>query len=125
MKQALGTIEVVGKATAVTALDAACKTAEVFLLGVENIIGSGGSVGVNIQIAGEVAAVKAAIDAANDAAIRVGSVLYSSVIPRPNDELDKLIERFNKNIKNDEQDSEEEVIEEKEMNGKEETEKKN
>lgn len=99
MKQALGTIEVVGKATAVTALDAACKTAEVSLLGVENIIGSGGVVGVNIQIAGEVAAVQAAIDAANDAATRIGTVLYSSVIPRPNDELEKLIEKFKNNLK--------------------------
>ncbi|WP_425538606.1 BMC domain-containing protein [Microaceticoccus formicicus] len=102
MKQALGTIEVVGKATAVTALDAACKTAEVSLLGVENIIGSGGVVGVNIQIAGEVAAVQAAIDAANDAATRIGTVLYSSVIPRPNDELEKLIEKFKNNLKNKE-----------------------
>lgn len=99
MKQALGVLEVVGKAAAVGAVDAACKTADVYLLGIENIIGSGGVVGVNIQIAGEVAAVQAAVDAARDSVNRFGTVLYSAVIPRPNDEIDKLLTKLQENLK--------------------------
>lgn len=106
MKQALGIIEVVGKSTAVTALDAACKAADVYLIGTESIIGSGGSIGINIQVAGEVAAVNAAIDAAEESAMRVGQVIYKSVIPRPHEELDELLKKFNKNLNKRNEDSE-------------------
>lgn len=99
MEKALGLIEAIGLTTAVSALDAATKAAEVSLIGVEKVIGVGGKVGVNLQIAGEVAAVKAAVDAGVEAAGRVGMVAASHVIPRPHDEVDKLIENFSKNIK--------------------------
>ena len=102
MEKALGLIEAIGLTTAVTALDAASKAADVNLIGTEKIIGVGGMVGVNIQIAGEVAAVRAAVDAGVDAANRVGIVQSSHVIPRPHDEVDKLIEDFSKNLKDKE-----------------------
>ncbi len=100
MQMALGLIEALGFTTAVAALDAASKAAEVTLVGTERIIGVGGMVGVNIQIAGEVAAVRAAVDSALTAANRVGIVQSSHVIPRPHDEVDKLIEKFKNNLKN-------------------------
>jgi ethanolamine utilization protein EutM len=98
MEKALGLIEAIGLTTAVTALDAASKAADIVLVGTEKIIGVGGAVGVNIQIAGEVAAVRAAVDAGVDAANRVGIVQSSHVIPRPHDEVDKLIEEFSRNL---------------------------
>lgn len=99
MQMALGLIEALGLTTAVAALDAASKAADVTLIGTEKIIGVGGMVGVNIQIAGEVAAVQAAVDAGVDAANRVGIIQSSHVIPRPHDEVDKLIDKFSKNLK--------------------------
>lgn len=101
MQKALGLIEAKGLTTAVAALDAASKAADVVLVGVEKIIGGPNAVGVNIQIAGEVAAVRAAVDSGVEAGNRVGVVIASHVIPRPHDEIDKLIEKFTKNVKNE------------------------
>ncbi|NLK43936.1 MAG: BMC domain-containing protein [Tissierellia bacterium] len=98
MSKALGLIEALGLATAVTALDAASKAADVTLVGFERIIGVGKAVGVNIQIAGEVAAVKAAVDAGVEAGNRVGVIFSSHVIPRPHDEVNALIAKFGKNL---------------------------
>ena len=98
MSKALGLIEALGLTTAVTALDAASKAADITLVGVEKIIGVGKSVGVNIQIAGEVAAVRAAVDAGVIAGNRVGTVFSSHVIPRPHEEVDALIAKFAKNL---------------------------
>lgn len=95
MKGALGLIEVIGMATAVTALDAACKNAEVTLVGCEKVIGAGKAISVTIEIAGQVAAVKSAVDTGVEAASKVGKVLSAHVIPRPHEELDKLIIQFN------------------------------
>ncbi|WP_353094550.1 BMC domain-containing protein [Tissierella praeacuta] len=103
MNKALGLIEALGLTTAVTALDAASKAADITLVGFEKIIGVGKAVGVNIQIAGEVAAVKAAVDAGVDAGNRVGVIFASHVIPRPHDEVDGLIAKFSKNIKDKEE----------------------
>lgn len=108
MKSAIGLIEALGFPTAVTALDAASKAASVRLVGYERIIGVGGLVGVNIQIAGEVAAVQAAVDAGVDAGNRVGTIFSSHVIPRPHEDVQKLIEKFGKNLKNKQEDKKEE-----------------
>ncbi len=99
MDKALGLIEAQGFTTAVTALDAASKAADIVLIGVEKVIGVEKGVGVTINIAGEVAAVKAAVEAAVIAGNRVGRVVSSHVIPRPHDEIDKLIEKFANNLK--------------------------
>jgi microcompartment protein CcmL/EutN len=85
--------------TAVTALDAASKAADITLIGIEKVIGVNKGIGVSINIAGEVAAVKAAVDAGVIAGNRVGSIISSHIIPRPHDEVDKLIEKFAKNLK--------------------------
>jgi microcompartment protein CcmL/EutN len=94
MKEALGLIEVIGMATAVTALDAACKNANVKLVGCNRVIGAGKSISVTIQIAGQVAAVRSAVDAGTEAANKVGKVITAHVIPRPHEELEKLITAF-------------------------------
>lgn len=99
MKKALGLIETQGLTTAVTALDAASKAADITLIGVEKVIGVSKGVGVTINIAGEVAAVKAAVEAGVMAGNRVGTVISSHVIPRPHEEVDTLIEKFSKNLK--------------------------
>ena len=99
MQKALGLIEAQGLTTAVTALDAASKAAEVTLIGVEKVIGVGKGVGVTIQLAGEVAAVRAAVDAGVIAGNRVGVIIASHVMPRPHDEVDILINKFAKNLK--------------------------
>ena len=101
MRRALGLIESVGLSTAVSALDAASKAADVELLGVEKVIGIETKVGVTIHLAGEVAAVRAAVDAGVEAGNRVGRVVASHVIPNPHDELDKMIEKFKGNLKVD------------------------
>lgn len=98
MNGALGLIEAMGLTTAVTALDAASKAANISLVGMEKIIGVGGSVGVNIQIAGEVAAVQAAVDAGVTAGNKVGIIFAHRVIPRPHEEVDELIKKFAKNL---------------------------
>lgn len=99
MKAALGLIETVGLTTAITALDAASKAADVKLVGVEKVIGTNKVVSVTVNIAGEVAAVKAAVEAGVEAGNRVGKVVSGHVIPRPHDEVDKLIKEFEGNLK--------------------------
>lgn len=99
MQKALGLIEAQGLTTAVTALDAASKAADVTLIGIEKVIGVGKGVGVTIQLAGEVAAVRAAVDAGVIAGNRVGVIIASHVMPRPHDEVDILINKFSKNLK--------------------------
>ena len=96
---ALGLIEAIGLGTAVTALDAACKTADVTLVGYEKVIGAGKAVSVTIQIVGDVAAVQAAVSAGTAAGERVGKILATRVIPRPHEEVDELINRFEQNLK--------------------------
>ena len=116
MNGALGLIEAMGLATAVAALDAASKAANVTLVGMEKIIGVGGAVGVNIQIAGEVAAVQAAVEAGVTAGKKIGTIFAFHVIPRPHEEVEKLIEQFTKNLKEKKETKEvkkEEVKEEK------------
>ena len=96
---ALGLIEVVGLTTAITALDAAAKAADITLVGYEKVIGAGKAITVTVQIGGEVAAVKASVEAGVVAANRVGRVLSHHVIPRPHEEVDKLVDTFKKNLK--------------------------
>ncbi|WP_132996317.1 BMC domain-containing protein [Sporanaerobacter acetigenes] len=118
MDKALGLIETVGFATAVTALDAASKAADVNLIGVEKVIGVDKAVSVTIQFAGEVAAVQAAVDAGVEAGNRVGKIVSGHVIPRPHDEVDKLIEQFSKNLNEKKQKEEQKANGTKEKNKK-------
>ncbi|SNS60486.1 Carboxysome shell and ethanolamine utilization microcompartment protein CcmL/EutN [Anaerovirgula multivorans] len=98
MRAALGLIEAIGLTTAITALDAAGKAADVKLVGYEKVIGAGKAVSVTVHIAGEVAAVKASVEAGVAAASKVGTVLSHHVIPRPHEEVDLIIKAFEKNL---------------------------
>lgn len=98
MRKALGMIEAVGLTTAIAALDAASKAADITLVGYDKVIGVAKSVSITIHIAGEVAAVNAAIEAGVVCGNRIGKVVSSRVIPRPHEEIDILIKEFEKNL---------------------------
>mgnify|MGYP001111559639 CR=1 FL=1 len=100
MGSAVGLMEAIGLTSAMTALDAACKAAEVTLVGFEKVIGAGKAVTVTVHIAGEVAAVQAGVDAGVAAASKSGKILSHHVIPRPHEEVEKLIQSFKKNKEN-------------------------
>ena len=102
MGSAVGLIEAIGLTSAMTALDAACKAAEVTLVGFEKVIGGGKAVTVTVHIAGEVAAVQAGVDAGVAAALKSGKILAHHVIPRPHEEVEKLIQSFKKDQKSTE-----------------------
>ena len=85
--KALGMIEVYGRIGAIEGLDSALKAANVSLV---NIVRVGGGF-TSFFIEGDVGAVKAAIDAAETSAGRVGSVLSSHVIPRPDQSVRNLL----------------------------------
>lgn len=94
MLGALGLIETIGLAPAAAALDEALDTADVQFVGSEKVIGAGKCVSVTVQIVGDVAAVEAAVASGKAAAEKVGTVLGAHVIPRPHDEVQKLLENF-------------------------------
>ena len=85
--QAVGMIEVYGYLTAVEALDSALKAANVSRLGVEKVRGGL----VTVLVEGDVGAVKAAMDASAAAAERVGTVISVHVIPRPADDVTRML----------------------------------
>ncbi len=87
MQLALGLIETRGLVAAIEAADAMLKAANVKLLRKEKV--KAGL--VTIEIIGEVAAVKAAVDAGASAAQRVGELISVHVIPRPDEQIDKLL----------------------------------
>lgn len=93
---ALGMVETKGLVGAVEASDAMEKTANVVLIGREYI--DAGL--VTIFVRGDVAAVKAATDAGAAAARRVGELVAVHVIPRPHDEVEKILPRFKEVSKN-------------------------
>ncbi len=88
MEKSLGLIEVVGLAAAIEAADAACKTANVELVGYERAKGGGM---ITIKIVGQVGAVKAAITAAKAAAGAVNKVVSCRVIARPDKQIAGLV----------------------------------
>ena len=85
--QALGMVETKGLIALIEAGDAMLKAANVKLAG-WNKIGSGY---VTVMVTGDVAAVKAACDAGAAAAAKVGEVLSVQVIPRPHNDLAKVV----------------------------------
>ncbi len=85
--EALGMIETRGLVGAVEAADAMVKAAKVVLVGKEQV---GGGL-VTVLVRGDVGAVKAATDAGAAAARRVGELISVHVIPRPHEEVEKLI----------------------------------
>ena len=106
MNRALGIIEAVGLTTAVTALDAAVKTASVELIGTDKVIGVDKAVSVVLYVAGNVSDVRTAVDAAVNRANQVGKISGSHVIARPHEELDKIIAKITEKQKLNETDAE-------------------
>ena len=87
MNEALGMIETRGLVAAIEAADAMVKAANVTLIGSEKI----GSGLVSVMVRGDVGAVKAAVEAGGAAAARLGEVIATHVIPRPHNDVDKLL----------------------------------
>ncbi len=85
--QALGFIETRSLTASIDASDAMTKAADVKVVGTE-MIGSGL---VNVVIIGEVDAVKAAVKAGETAARKIGEVYAVHVIPRPHDDIAKIL----------------------------------
>lgn len=85
--QAIGLIETFGIVFVLEAADAMMKTADVELIGYENV--ASGYISVLVQ--GDVAACKAAVDAGVKAVDNMGAEVYSSlVIPTPHPDLKKI-----------------------------------
>lgn len=87
MTSALGMIETRGLVGAVEAADAMVKSANVELVGREQV---GGGL-VTVMVRGDVAAVKAATDAGAAAAARVGELISVHVIPRPDSGVEMIL----------------------------------
>lgn len=85
--QALGMIETRGLVASVEAADAMVKAAAVSLACKEQV---GGGL-VTVMVRGEVAAVKAAVSAGAAAAARVGELAAAHVIPRPHEEVERIL----------------------------------
>ncbi len=91
MLLAIGLIETKGLIGAIEAADAMLKASNVQLIGKEYTTGAM----VLIKVAGEVAAVKASVDAGAVAAQRVGQLVSTHVIPRPDDQLESILFKIN------------------------------
>ena len=85
--QALGMIETRGLVAAIEAADAMLKAANVELVGTEKI----GSGLVSVMVRGDVGAVKSAVEAGAASAERLGEVIATHVIPRPHDDVEKIL----------------------------------
>lgn len=86
-KEALGLIETKGLVPSVEAADAMVKAANVTLIGKE-VIGGGYT---TVMVRGDVGAVKAAVEAGAVAARKVGELTSAHVIPRPHEEVEKIL----------------------------------
>lgn len=95
--KALGMIEVDGYIAGVAAADAALKAANVTLIAIEKV-----NAGItNVQITGDVGAVKAGVDAGVMIADELGMLRASHVIARLHEETLKLFPKLNKSINNE------------------------
>ena len=88
-QDALGLIETRGLIGSIEAADAMVKTANVELTAKEYI----GAGYVTVMVRGDVGAVKAATDAGAAAARRVGELVSVHVIPRPHEEVERILPR--------------------------------
>jgi microcompartment protein CcmL/EutN len=87
LKEALGMIETRGLIGMIEASDAMVKAAKVRLVGYEKI----GAGLVTSMVRGEVGAVRAAVEAGAAAAQKVGELVSVHVIPRPHEDVEKII----------------------------------
>ncbi len=84
---ALGMVETRGLVGAIEAADAMVKSANVQLVGKEQV---GGGL-VTVMVRGDVGAVKSATDAGAAAAEKVGELISVHVIPRPHNEVEIIL----------------------------------
>jgi len=88
MKQALGMIETRSLVAAIQAADTMVKSADVKIIDL-NYVGSGI---ISVIISGEVAAVQAAVANGRETAEQLAEIISSNVIPRPHEEVSKIID---------------------------------
>lgn len=86
-QQALGMIETRGMIASIEAADTMLKAANVELVGTEKI----GSGLVSVMVRGDVGAVKSAVESGAQAAARVGELIATHVIPRPHNDVEKIL----------------------------------
>lgn len=87
MKQALGMIETRSLVAAIQAADTMVKSADVKIVDL-NYVGSGI---ISVIVSGEVAAVQAAVSNGTEAVRGIGEIISTNVIPRPHDEVSKIL----------------------------------
>ena len=87
VQQALGMVETRGLVAAIEAADAMLKSANVVLVGTEKI----GSGLVSVMVRGDVGAVKSAVEAGAANASRLGELVATHVIPRPHNDVEKIL----------------------------------
>ena len=85
--QALGMIETRGLVDSIEAADQMLKSANVVLVGTEKI----GSGLVSVMVRGDVGAVKSAVEAGSAAASKLGELIAVHVIPRPHNDVEKIL----------------------------------
>ena len=85
--QALGMIETKGLVGSIEAADAMVKAANVNLIGKVHV---GGGL-VTVMVRGDVGAVKAAVEAGAANASRLGELVATHVIPRPHQDVEKIL----------------------------------
>ncbi|NME97323.1 BMC domain-containing protein [Aneurinibacillus aneurinilyticus] len=89
MAKALGMIETRGLIGSIEAADAMVKAADVRLLSQEKV----DAALVTVFVEGDVGAVQAALEAGRAAAERVGELVSSHFIPRPDDEVHHILKK--------------------------------
>ncbi len=86
-QEALGMVETRGLVAAIEAADSMLKAANVELVGTEKI----GSGLVSVMVRGDVGAVKSAVEAGGASATKLGEIVATHVIPRPHDDVEKIL----------------------------------
>ena len=89
-QEALGMVETRGLTAAIEAADQMCKAASVALVGTEKI----GSGLVTVMVRGDVGAVKSAVESGSAAASRLGELVATHVIPRPHNDVEKILPKI-------------------------------
>ena len=86
-QEALGMVETRGLVAAIEAADTMLKAANVVLVGTEKI----GSGLVSVMVRGDVGAVKSAVESGAESAGRLGELVATHVIPRPHEDVEKIL----------------------------------
>ena len=85
--EALGMVETRGLVASIEAADAMVKAANVRLCGKVHV---GGGL-VTVMVRGDVGAVKSSVEAGSAAASRLGELIATHVIPRPHNDVEKIL----------------------------------